>query len=128
MIVTPLHNFNVTSRMKDYLDNVMIASETFRYIADPLENGKMSVPLLVDDYKALLLFASGSIYTQGDFYGNVDFAPHYLKMMFTELMGFSTFAIVRAEGTSILPVDEETILSKAFIEVEKAFLTLYDDK
>ncbi len=31
VIVSPLHNFNVTSRMKDYIDNILIARETFKY-------------------------------------------------------------------------------------------------
>ncbi len=51
--LTPLHNFNITSRLKDYIDNIMIASETFKYTEDG------SVGLMTEDYKALLLQASG---------------------------------------------------------------------
>ncbi|RNM43564.1 FMN-dependent NADH-azoreductase, partial [Staphylococcus aureus] len=29
-----LHNFNITSRLKDYIDNIMIARETFKYIEE----------------------------------------------------------------------------------------------
>lgn len=62
VIVAPLHNFNVTSRMKDYIDNIMIARETFKYTEDG------SVGLMTDDYRVLLLQASGSIYTNHDRY------------------------------------------------------------
>ncbi|MGX0277930.1 FMN-dependent NADH-azoreductase [Staphylococcus haemolyticus] len=30
VILIPLHNFNITSRLKDYIDNIMIARETFK--------------------------------------------------------------------------------------------------
>ncbi|PUZ31058.1 FMN-dependent NADH-azoreductase, partial [Staphylococcus cohnii] len=55
VIISPLHNFNITSRLKDYIDNIMIARETFKYT----ENG--SVGLMTDNYKALYLQAIGSI-------------------------------------------------------------------
>ncbi|VED63897.1 NAD(P)H-dependent oxidoreductase [Staphylococcus delphini] len=31
---SPLHNFNVTSRLKDYIDNILIARQTFKYTSD----------------------------------------------------------------------------------------------
>nr|MBS9407997.1 NAD(P)H-dependent oxidoreductase [Streptococcus oralis] len=31
VIVLPLHNFNIPSKLKDYMDNIMIARETFKY-------------------------------------------------------------------------------------------------
>lgn len=42
LIVMPLHNFNIPSKLKDYMDNILIARETFKYT----ENG--SVGLLND--------------------------------------------------------------------------------
>lgn len=123
VIVSPLHNFNITSRMKDYMDNIMIARETFRYLDAPLENGKVSVGLMDNNYRALMLFASGSIYTKNDFYKNVDFAPQYLKMMFAEMMGYDSFDIVRAEGTAVLSAD--AIISKATADLEQKFDHFY---
>lgn len=119
VIATPLHNFNITARMKDYLDNILIARKTFRYISEPLANGKVSQPLLTEDYRGLCLFASGSIYTRHDFYEHMDFAPKYLKAMFQDVMGFDQFDIVRAEGTATLKPAEimaivETALAQAF--------------
>lgn len=62
IISSPLHNFNITARLKDYLDNVMIAREVYRYT----ESG--FVGLMTDDYKVLYLQSSGSIYTNQDRY------------------------------------------------------------
>lgn len=105
VIVSPLHNFNVTSRLKDYMDNILIARETFKYT----ETG--SVGLMVNDYKILFLQASGSIYTNDDRYSKMDFSYNYLKQMFEEIMGFSRLGIVRAQGTALLP--EQEIMTKA---------------
>lgn len=115
VIVSPLHNFNVTSRMKDYIDNILIARETFKYT----ENG--SVGLMTDDYQVLLLLASGSIYTNQDRYTTLDFAPNYIRGIFQEIMGFDAFHLVRAQGTAVRSKEEilaetDAILNKAFSE------------
>ncbi|MDO5617067.1 MAG: NAD(P)H-dependent oxidoreductase [Cruoricaptor ignavus] len=119
VIVSPLHNFNITSRMKDYIDNIMIARETFRYT----ENG--SVGLMTDNYKAMFLLSSGSVYTNNDRYTTMDFAPRYLQGIFKEMMGFNEFYIVRAEGTSILPKEE--VLAKATSSLYETFTEFYAD-
>lgn len=113
VIVSPVHNFNVTSRMKDYIDNILIARETFKYT----ENG--SVGLMTDDYRVLLLQASGSIFTNNDRYTPLEFSHFYLKEIFQNLMGFQQFHIVRAQGTAIL--EEETILTAAADDLSNAF-------
>ena len=123
VIVTPLHNFNITSRLKDYIDNILIARETFKYLDSPDEKGKVSTGLMTDDYRALLLFASGSVYSENNFYQDLDFAPQYLKMIFSEIMGFDTFEIVRAEGTAALAKNE--ILDKAKENLDKALKNFY---
>ena len=123
VIVSPLHNFNITSRMKDYLDNILIARETFRYLKTPLSDGKASTGLMTDDYRALLLLASGSVYTRPDFYSHIDFAPQYLQTIFQEIMGFDQFGTVRAEGTATL--SENTVLAKADGDLKVAFDKLY---
>ena len=123
VIVTPLHNFNITSRLKVYIDNILIARETFKYLDFPDEKGKVSTGLMTDDYRALLLFASGSVYSENNFYQDLDFAPQYLKMIFSEIMGFDTFEIVRAEGTATLAKNK--ILDKAKENLDKALKNFY---
>lgn len=120
VIVTPLHNFNVTSRMKDYIDNILIARETFKYT----DSG--SVGLMTDDYNVLVLQSSGSIYTMNDSYTPLEFSHYYLKAMFQEIMGFNQFDIIRAQGTALL--DSDTILKTAASDIKNLFNDFYTTK
>ncbi|MFD0896852.1 FMN-dependent NADH-azoreductase [Loigolactobacillus binensis] len=117
VIVSPLHNFNVTSRLKDYLDNILIARETFKYTADG------SVGLMTANYKVLLLQASGSIYTNDDRYTSLEFSRFYLQKMFEEIMGFDQFYIARAQGTATLPAAE--VLTAAAQDLDQVFSQFY---
>lgn len=104
--------------MKDYIDNILIARETFKYT----ENG--SVGLMSDDYQVLLLLASGSVYTNRDRYTALDFAPNYIRGIFQEeIMGFDAFHLVRAQGTSVR--SREEVLAEADADLEKAFPAFY---
>ena len=123
VLISPLHNFNVPSRLKDYIDNLLIARETFAYIETPAKNGKASVGLMTANYKMLLLYASGSIYTEDNFYQALDFAPQYLKSIFKDIMGFDRFDIIRAEGTAFLP--EKTVLKAVSLQLEQVFDSFY---
>lgn len=118
VIAMPVHNFNVTSKLKDYLDNILIARETFTYTKEG------SVGLMTDDYKVLALVASGSIYTNDDRYTALDFANHYLDGVFREIMGFESYKIIRAQGTSLSSADEVAILNEAEKEIEE-YLPLF---
>ncbi|MCQ9316715.1 NAD(P)H-dependent oxidoreductase [Pediococcus pentosaceus] len=119
VIVAPLHNFNVTSRMKDYMDNIMIARETFKYTEDG------SVGLMTDNYRVLLLQASGSIYTNHDRYTPLEFSHFYLQKMFEEIMGFDQFSIVRAQGTSV--ITPQAVWANVPADMQKAFDQFYAD-
>lgn len=111
IIVLPLHNFNIPSKLKDYMDNIMIARETFKYT----ENG--SVGLLKDGRRMLVIQASGSIYTNNDWYTEVDYSNKYLKSMFN-FLGIEDYQIIRAQGTALLnPIE---VLQKAYKEAEEA--------
>lgn len=110
VIALPLHNFNVPSKLKDYMDNILIARETFKYT----ENG--SVGLLTDGRSMLVIQGSGSIYTNNDWYTEVEYSHKYLKSMFN-FIGIEDYHMVRAQGTALL--DRDAILENAYIEVEK---------
>ncbi|PEF12442.1 FMN-dependent NADH-azoreductase [Bacillus thuringiensis] len=111
VIVLPLHNFNIPSKLKDYMDNIMIARETFKYT----ETG--SVGLLKDGRRMLVIQASGGIYTNDDWYTEVEYSHKYLKAMFN-FLGIEDYQIVRAQGTAIL--DPNEVLQNAYKEVEEA--------
>ena len=119
VIAMPLHNFNVPARLKDYMDNILVARETFRYT----ENG--SVGLMTDDYRVMLLQASGSIYTRNDRYTPMEFSRLYLDKMFTEIMGFDQFEIVRAQGLQTQGVDVPQALKQAEVDLTAAFERFY---
>lgn len=119
VIVSPLHNFNVTSKMKDYIDNILVARETFRYTAAG------SVGLMTDDYKVMLLQASGSIYTNNDRYTPMEFSRMYLEKMFKEIMGFDDFYMVRIQGTQTQDVDVPAAVQSGYRELDAAFTEFY---
>ncbi|PFW01783.1 FMN-dependent NADH-azoreductase [Bacillus thuringiensis] len=111
VIVLPLHNFNIPSKLKDYMDNIMIARETFKYT----ETG--SVGLLKDGRRMLVIQASGGIYTNDDWYTEVEYSHKYLKAMFN-FLGIEDYQIIRAQGTAVL--DPNEVLQNAYKEVEEA--------
>ncbi|GJM83070.1 FMN-dependent NADH-azoreductase 1 [Paenibacillus sp. HMSSN-139] len=115
IIAYPLHNFNIPSKLKDYMDNIMIARETFKYT----ENG--SVGLLKDGRSMVVIQGSGGIYTNNDWYTEVEYSHKYLKSMF-QFLGIEDFEILRVQGTDIL--DKNEILQKAYKEAEEAALKL----
>lgn len=106
-----MHNFNIPSKLKDYMDNIMIARETFKYT----ENG--SVGLLKDGRSMIVIQGSGAIYTNNDWYTEVEYSHKYLKSMFN-FLGIEDYEILRVQGTSILDKDE--VLQKAYKEAEEA--------
>ncbi|RIX50991.1 FMN-dependent NADH-azoreductase [Paenibacillus nanensis] len=110
VIAMPLHNFNVPSKLKDYIDNILIAKETFAYT----ENG--SVGLLNDGRSVLVIQASDGIYTNQDWYSEVEYSHKYLKSMFN-FMGID-YQIIRAQGNYVL--GRENVLAKAFEEADTA--------
>ncbi|NBD27220.1 FMN-dependent NADH-azoreductase [Paenibacillus glycinis] len=111
VIVMPLHNFNIPSKLKDYMDNILIAKETFKYTS----NG--SVGLLHDGRSLLVIQASSGIYTNDDWYTQNEFSHHYLKSMFN-FLGIEDYQIIRAQGTGRLAKEE--VLAKANREAEEA--------
>lgn len=117
VIVSPLHNFNITSHLKDYIDNILIANKTFRY------NEIGSEGLMTDNYKVLYLQSSGGIYTENDRYTPLEFSHYYLKEIFINIMSFNNYYVVRAQGTDISPVDSQKIMS----QVEDDLSTIFED-
>lgn len=111
VIVMPMHNFNIPSKLKDYMDRIIVPRETYKFT----ENG--SVGLLNDGRSLLVIQGSGSIYTNDDWYTEVEYSHKYLKSMFN-FLGVEDYQIIRAQGTAILEWDE--IRDKAYHEAEEA--------
>ncbi|MFY0546409.1 FMN-dependent NADH-azoreductase [Brevibacillus sp. H7] len=109
VIVLPLFNWNIPSRLKDYIDNVLIARETFRYTEAGTIEG------LLGGRKAAVIQGSGGVYSEGPT-ADVEFSHHYLKFVLAT-MGITDYTIIRAEGTSFL--DKDAVLDKAKIQAEE---------
>ncbi|MFJ7826674.1 FMN-dependent NADH-azoreductase [Psychrobacillus sp. NPDC096623] len=112
VIAYPLHNFNVSSKLKAYMDNILIARETFKYT----DTG--SVGLLKDGRSIVVIQGSGAIYTNNDWYTEVEYSHKYLKSMFN-FMGIEDYEIIRVQGTDLLGADRDNILQKGYEEAEK---------
>lgn len=103
MIFMPLHNFNIVSRLKDYIDNILIANKTFKYTADG------SVGLLDGKQKVAYVQTSGSDYEHDIRYVNADIAPHYMRTILN-FMGIAKMELIRAEGLDLIENDKQAIL------------------
>lgn len=119
VVVMPLHNFNIPSILKDYMDNVLVARKTFKYTPQGVAG------LLTDGRRVLLLQASGSIYTNNDRYTSYEFSRMYLETVFTAVMGFDSFQIVRAQGTSKSAWKAERDMPLAFAQLDEEFEKFY---
>lgn len=115
VIAMPLHNFNIPSKLKDYMDNIIIPRETYKFT----ENG--SVGLMNDGRSVLVIQGSGSLYTNNNWYTDVEFSHKYLESMF-RFLGFDEYRIIRAEGTALL--NREDVLAKAYQEASEAAVHL----
>lgn len=115
LIVYPLHNFNIPSKLKDYMDNIMIARETFKYT----ETG--SVGLLKDGRSMVVIQGSGAVYTNDDWYTEVEYSHKYLKSMF-QFLGIEDYEIIRVQGTAVR--DRDVVLQQAYKEAGEAAVTL----
>ncbi|TFE23484.1 hypothetical protein E2980_19260 [Cohnella luojiensis] len=60
---------------------------------------------------------SASVYTNNDWYTEVEYSHKYLKSMFN-FLGIEDYQIIRAQGTAIR--NREEILEKAYKEAEEA--------
>lgn len=119
VIVMPMLNFNVASKFKDYMDNILIPGETFKYVTGG------SAGLMNDGRKVLLLQSSGSIYTANDRYTPLEFTRLYIKEMFVNMMGFDDFYIIRAQGTSVGSVDKGKMVDNIANELDSVFDKFY---
>lgn len=99
VIAMPLHNFNIPSKLKDYMDNIIVPKETFRYT----ESG--SEGLLTDGRSVVVIQGSDGIYTENDWYREVEYSHKYLKSMF-EFLGITDYEIIRAQGRAMLDVKD----------------------
>lgn len=111
VIAYPMYNFGIPACLKDWLDNLVVPGETFRYRADGTPRGLMSA------HKVLLLQASGSVYTDGPM-AQMDFASSYLKTLLGGFLGFASVDTIYAEGTA---GNWDVAVQRACAEIDAVF-------
>lgn len=110
-IYMPLHNWNVPSKFKDYLDNILTAHETFKYTATG------SVGLMSNDAtKVTLVLTSGSEYDTNYRYVNLDITPQYMRGVL-HIMGIDNMKPIRAQGLDIITIDNKAIMQRGESEL-----------
>ena len=110
IIAMPMHNFTVTSRLKDYVDNIIMGGQTFQFS----ENGPQG---LMGGHKALLVQSSGSVYSTGPLAPWEQSYP-FLRTVFG-MLGFDSTDIVRAEGTMDPNIGPDVAVERACVELEQ---------
>lgn len=110
IIAMPMHNFTVTSRLKDYLDNIIMGGQTFQFS----ENGPQG---LMGGHKVLLVQSSGSVYSTGPLAPWEQSYP-FLRTVFG-MLGFDSTDIVRAEGTTNPGIGPDAAVERACAELEQ---------
>lgn len=105
-IYSPIHNFNVPSRLKDYFDNVLIRGETFAF------NETGYVGLMSDKTKVTAVLTSGSDFSTDFRYQAIDVAPAFLRAAL-HTIGINNMALIRAQGLDIIGNDKQAIVNQA---------------
>jgi len=112
VIATPMWNFGIPSALKAWIDLVVRPDRTFRYSED-------GVLGLAKDKKAVLVIASGGVFSEGP-WRPWDFVEPYLRQILG-FIGIADVQIVRAEGMNI-PLLAANAVSRANQAVEELVL------
>lgn len=112
VIATPMWNFGIPSALKAWIDLVVRPGKTFQYS----ENG---VTGLAKDKRAILILASGGVFTDGP-WRPLDFVEPYLRQIL-RFVGIVDVQTVRVEGMNI-PALAATAVQNAVGAVEELTL------
>ena len=111
-IYMPLHNFNVVSKFKDYVDNIVIVNETFRCEEESL--------IGLDDSNKQITFVitSGGEFDKHIQYINLDFAVQYVRGIFS-VIGIDKVKVLRVEGLDLAFNNKEQLVKKAIFDLKE---------
>lgn len=112
VLATPMWNFGIPSALKAWIDLVVRPGRTFQYADD-------GVLGLAKDQKAILVIASGGVFTEGP-WGSWDFVEPYLRQILG-FIGIVDVQTIRVEGMNI-PVLAATAVQKANKAAEEVIL------
>ena len=119
-IYMPLHNFNVVSKFKDYIDNIVIVNETFKCEVESL------IGLDNSDKQITFVITSGGEFDKHIQYTNLDFAVQYVRGIFG-VLGIDKIKVLRVEGLDLAFNDKEQIVKEAIVDL-KAWIEEFSRK
>ena len=111
-IYMPLHNFNVVSKFKDFIDNIIIVNETFKCEIETmigLDNTNKQVTFVI---------TSGGEFDSHIQYVNLDFAVQYVRGVFS-VIGINKVKIIRSQGLDLVHNDKQAIVENTKEELIK---------
>ena len=109
VFVTPLWNLSIPPMLKAFIDNVMIAGETFKYT----EQGPVG---LLADKKATVIQASGGVYSQGPA-AAMEHGTNYLEAVLS-FMGVRDIKVIQVEGIAIPGKSDEERLNEVYSQID----------
>ena len=111
-IYMPLHNFNVVSKFKDYVDNIVIVNETFKCEEEYL------IGLDERNKQITFVITSGGEFNKHIQYTNLDFAVQYVRGVFS-VIGIDKVKVLRVEGLDLAFNNKKDIVEKGIRELEE---------
>ena len=105
-IYMPLHNFNVVSKFKDYIDNIMIVNETFKCEIETM------LGLDNPDKQVTFILTSGGEFDSHIQYVNLDFAVQYVRGILS-LLGIEKMKLIRVQGLDLAHNNKDAIVEKS---------------
>ncbi|WP_314406719.1 NAD(P)H-dependent oxidoreductase [uncultured Gemella sp.] len=119
-IYMPLHNFNVVSKFKDYIDNIVIVNETFKCEEESL------IGLDDSDKQVTFVITSGGEFDKHIQYTNLDFAVQYVRGIFS-VLGIDKIKVLRVEGLDLAFNNKEQIVKQGIVDL-KAWIEEFSRK
>ena len=111
-IYMPLHNFNVVSKFKDFIDNIVIVNETFKCEIETM------VGLDNINKQVTFIITSGGEFDSHIQYLNLDFAVQYVRGVFS-VIGIDKVKIIRSQGLDLVHNDKQAIVENTKEELIK---------
>lgn len=111
-IYMPLHNFNVVSKFKDYVDNIVIVNETFKCEEESL------IGLDNSNKQITFVITSGGEFDKHIQYINLDFAVQYVRGIFS-VIGIDKVKVLRVEGVDLAFNNKEQLVKKAIFDLKE---------
>ena len=116
-IYMPLHNFNVVSKFKDFIDNIVIGNETFKCEIETM------VGLDNTNKQVTFVITSGGEFDSHIQYVNLDFAVQYVRGVFS-VIGIDKVKIIRSQGLDLVHNDKQAIVENTKEELIKHISSL----